>query len=306
MRVAVVDIGTNSTRLLVAEVGDGHVEELDRRTTVTRLGEGLEATGRLSDAAMERVSDALAELPRGDRRATAPSAWSRSRRAPCATPTTAPRSATRSSAASASTRARSRATRRRGSRSSARPPGGTAGAAHARHRHRRRQHRVRDRPRRRGSRLPRVDPHGLRAPHRAPPAPRPADAGRARPRSPRTRARSSRPTCRRTCASASSAGIAVAGTATSLAAIDQELDPYDPEQVHGYRLSLARCERARRRLAGLTVAERRERGGPAPRPRARRSSPAPRSCSSRCGRSASTPIEVSETDILHGAALAAK
>ncbi len=35
--------------------------ELDRRTTVTRLGEGLEATGRLSDDAMGRVSDALAE-----------------------------------------------------------------------------------------------------------------------------------------------------------------------------------------------------------------------------------------------------
>ena len=39
------------------------------------------------------------------------------------------------------------------------------------------------------------------------------------------------------------AGIAVAGTATSLAAIDQQLDPYDPERVHGYRLSRASCER---------------------------------------------------------------
>src|SRR4051794_738077 len=60
MRVAVVDIGTNSTRLLVAEVERGDVRELDRRTTVTRLGEGLEASGRLSDDAMARVSDALA------------------------------------------------------------------------------------------------------------------------------------------------------------------------------------------------------------------------------------------------------
>ncbi len=32
--------------------------------------------------------------------------------------------------------------------------------------------------------------------------------------------------------------IAVAGTATSAAAIDQELDPYDPERVHGYELLL--------------------------------------------------------------------
>ena len=61
MRVGVVDIGTNSTRLLVAEVDGGTLNELDRRTTVTRLGEGLEASGRLSDAAMARVSEALAD-----------------------------------------------------------------------------------------------------------------------------------------------------------------------------------------------------------------------------------------------------
>src|SRR5829696_4288307 len=60
MRVAVVDIGTNSTRLLVAELADGRLAELERRTTVTRLGEGLEVSGRLSDAAIKRVSDALA------------------------------------------------------------------------------------------------------------------------------------------------------------------------------------------------------------------------------------------------------
>src|SRR5215218_5039218 len=60
MRVGVVDIGTNSTRLLVAEVDAGALTELERRTTVTRLGEGLEASGRLSDAAIARVSDALA------------------------------------------------------------------------------------------------------------------------------------------------------------------------------------------------------------------------------------------------------
>ena len=39
MRVAAVDLGTNSTRLLVAEVEDGRVEELDRETVITRLGE---------------------------------------------------------------------------------------------------------------------------------------------------------------------------------------------------------------------------------------------------------------------------
>ena len=57
-RVAVVDIGTNSTRLLVAEV-DETVHELDRRTIVTRLGEGVDRTGRLGDAGIGRVLKAL-------------------------------------------------------------------------------------------------------------------------------------------------------------------------------------------------------------------------------------------------------
>jgi exopolyphosphatase/guanosine-5'-triphosphate,3'-diphosphate pyrophosphatase len=62
MRVAVVDIGTNSTRLLVADVGaDGSVTELERRSRVTRLGDGVDATGVLSAAAIERVLAALDE-----------------------------------------------------------------------------------------------------------------------------------------------------------------------------------------------------------------------------------------------------
>jgi exopolyphosphatase/guanosine-5'-triphosphate,3'-diphosphate pyrophosphatase len=58
-RVAVVDIGTNSTRLLVAEVGDGSLRELERDSIVTRLGQGVEATGRLGDEPMARVFAAL-------------------------------------------------------------------------------------------------------------------------------------------------------------------------------------------------------------------------------------------------------
>ena len=62
MRVSVVDLGTNSTRLLVAEVdGDGGVRELERRTKVTRLGHGLEATGALGEDAMGRVFATLDE-----------------------------------------------------------------------------------------------------------------------------------------------------------------------------------------------------------------------------------------------------
>ncbi len=59
-RVAVVDLGTNSTRLLVADVRDGAVEEHERRTIVTRLGQDVEATGRLAEEAIERVTEALA------------------------------------------------------------------------------------------------------------------------------------------------------------------------------------------------------------------------------------------------------
>jgi len=62
-RVAVVDIGTNSTRLLIADVdpGAGAVEEVDRRSIVTRLGEGVDATGALGDSPRERVFAVLEE-----------------------------------------------------------------------------------------------------------------------------------------------------------------------------------------------------------------------------------------------------
>jgi len=53
-------------------------------------------------------------------------------------------------------------------------------------------------------------------------------------------------------------GIAVAGTATSAAAIAQELDPYDPARVHRYRLELATVELLLARLADMDEARRRE------------------------------------------------
>ena len=52
-------------------------------------------------------------------------------------------------------------------------------------------------------------------------------------------------------------GIAVAGTATSAASIDQELDPYDPERVHGYRLELGTVELLLARLADMREEARR-------------------------------------------------
>jgi exopolyphosphatase / guanosine-5'-triphosphate,3'-diphosphate pyrophosphatase len=62
MRVAVIDIGTNSTRLLVADVADdGRLTERERRTKVTRLGDRLGETGVLGDDAMARVLDTLSD-----------------------------------------------------------------------------------------------------------------------------------------------------------------------------------------------------------------------------------------------------
>jgi exopolyphosphatase / guanosine-5'-triphosphate,3'-diphosphate pyrophosphatase len=60
MRIAVADLGTNSTRLLIADVEpDGRLTQLERLTTVTRLGEGVDAGGRLAPDAMGRVYAAL-------------------------------------------------------------------------------------------------------------------------------------------------------------------------------------------------------------------------------------------------------
>ncbi|HEY2161107.1 MAG TPA: Ppx/GppA family phosphatase, partial [Solirubrobacteraceae bacterium] len=52
--------------------------------------------------------------------------------------------------------------------------------------------------------------------------------------------------------------IGVAGTATSLAAISQRLEPYDPWKVHGYVISRAECERILETLAKLPLERRRE------------------------------------------------
>jgi exopolyphosphatase / guanosine-5'-triphosphate,3'-diphosphate pyrophosphatase len=58
-RVAVVDVGSNSTRLLIADVEDGHIAEVERRSTVTRLGRGVDLSGQLSDEAIEAACGAI-------------------------------------------------------------------------------------------------------------------------------------------------------------------------------------------------------------------------------------------------------
>src|SRR6202012_760215 len=58
-RVAVIDIGTNSTRLLIADVVDGRVTPVERRSTVTRLGRGVDLSGRLAAEAVEAACAAI-------------------------------------------------------------------------------------------------------------------------------------------------------------------------------------------------------------------------------------------------------
>jgi exopolyphosphatase/guanosine-5'-triphosphate,3'-diphosphate pyrophosphatase len=58
-RIAVVDLGSNSTRLLIADVAHGRVDEVERLLAITRLGAGVDARGTLQTSAIERVLDCL-------------------------------------------------------------------------------------------------------------------------------------------------------------------------------------------------------------------------------------------------------
>src|SRR5262245_52467328 len=60
-RVAVVDIGSNSTRLLVADVVGERVSEVERQSRVTRLGRGVDLSGQLSVEAIEAACRAIAD-----------------------------------------------------------------------------------------------------------------------------------------------------------------------------------------------------------------------------------------------------
>ena len=302
MRVAVVDIGTNSTRLLVADVGDNRLAELDRRTTVTRLGEGLEATGRLSDGAMGRVSAALADYRAAidrlgaDREvAVATSAMRDASNGPAFRDEIQSRFGLDARTISGDEEARltflgATAGRPTGAATLVIDIGGgsteyVTGEPGG------------DLDFHVSTRMGSVR-HTERHLHADPPtadelAALADDAGAIieaeLPADVRGRVE---------------AGIAVAGTATSLAAIDQELDPYAPTRVHGYLLPRRNCERLVRRLASLAVAERRQLTGLHP-------DRAPTIVAGAVILLESMrafgldELEVSENDILHGAALAA-
>ena len=258
MRVAVVDIGTNSTRLLIADVdGHGRVSELDRRSRVTRLGDGVDATGLLSDAAIERVLAALDEYSSVIDRFAAD--------ARPAVLTSAVRDAANGPEFVATVE------RRYGLEARAIPGseeaqltylGATSGRAHTDE-----------------SRTLVIDVGGgstelilgagraveffvslqagvVRQSERHlsedPPTLRELSALGADVSS--LIEREVPEAVRRSAAYA----IAVGGTATSCAAIDQALDPYDGSRVHGYRLELSTLKLLLARLASLDLAERRK------------------------------------------------
>jgi exopolyphosphatase / guanosine-5'-triphosphate,3'-diphosphate pyrophosphatase len=300
MRVAVVDIGTNSTRLLVAEVEQGDLRELERQTTVTRLGEGLEATGRLSDAAIGRVSDALASYREAIDRlgaervvAVATSAMRDAENGPDFRDEIQRRFGIDARTISGDEEARltflgATAGRDVGGETLVIDIGGGSTEY------------VTGRPgadpdfhvsTRMGS-VRHTERHLRGDPPTETELAALAEDARAIveadvPAEVRERV---------------GAGIAVAGTATSLAAIDQELDPYDPERVHGYRLSQASCERLLARLARLTVAERRDVAGLHP-DRAPTIVAGAGILLESMRAFGVDEVEVSERDILHGAAL---
>src|SRR5213592_2021666 len=63
-RVAAVDLGTNSTRLLVADIDNGRIRDLARETRVTRLGEGVDGRRRLLPLPIARVRNVLSDFRR--------------------------------------------------------------------------------------------------------------------------------------------------------------------------------------------------------------------------------------------------
>ena len=261
MRVGVVDIGTNSTRLLIADVEDGAIAERDRRSEVTRLGQGVDTSGRLADDAMERVFATLAAYRDALDAAGVPAD------ARIAVLTSAARDAAngadftqrvrddfgldaRTIAGEEEARLTYRGATHGRDPQDATPllvfdiGGGSTelivGAAGS------------DTPAFHVSLQAGVVRQTERHLHRDPPSPhelqRLADDVRA----------TIEAGVSADVRASARAAVGVAGTATSLGAIDQELDPYDPERVHGYVLERSEAELLLARLAQMPLAQRRD------------------------------------------------
>jgi exopolyphosphatase/guanosine-5'-triphosphate,3'-diphosphate pyrophosphatase len=261
MRVAVVDVGANSTRLLIADVEDGAVtDELERRSVVTRLGAGVDADGRLREDAMERVYSTLTDFRALIDRHHAATAL--------AVLTSAVRDAANGEEFAGAVEHRfglsphvltgdQEAQLSFLGATSDRDPsdrtptllvdigGGSTevviGAGREAEFHVSNQVGV----------VRQTERHI----HTDPPTDAELEAVR---EDAQEVLRRGVPADRR---DGVKRAIAVAGTATSLAAIAQELDPYDPEKVHGYVLTRAESEAILGRLASMPLAERRQIAG---------------------------------------------
>jgi exopolyphosphatase/guanosine-5'-triphosphate,3'-diphosphate pyrophosphatase len=302
-RIAVVDIGTNSTRLLIADVDPATraVTEVERRTTVTRLGQGVDRTGALHPEAIERVKAAVAEYRRliddNDVDATTGVLTSAVRDARNGAEfTTAINDAYNINAKTITGDEEARLTYL----------GATDGRIDA------------DGTKRvvidvGGGSTELVVGHGAEVDFHVS-----TQAGVVRQTERFIRSDPPRPeelqqlqaeaeeifegAVPETTRAQVTSGIAVAGTATSCASILQELDPYDPAKVHGFRLLRAQGEMLLSRLAAMTTEQRRHVTGLHP-------DRAPAIVAGvillieamRCFDLAE--VEVSEHDILRGAAL---
>ena len=257
MRIAVVDLGTNTTRLLVADVLDGRVEELARRNTVTRLGEAVDSGGRLIEPAMARVFDAVASYRETIDELNADRT--------VAVATSAVRDAENGREFRGELRERfgidthiitgdEEARLTFGGATAEREPGGDpllvldigGGSTEFV------VGRAGEEPEFHVSTQAGSVRQTERHIHSDPPAQAEVDELH---RDVRAIIEASVPANVR---GGVRDGVAVAGTPTSLAAIDQRLDPYDSSRVHGYRLDLAACERMLEMLASVPEPERRE------------------------------------------------
>jgi exopolyphosphatase/guanosine-5'-triphosphate,3'-diphosphate pyrophosphatase len=256
-RVAVVDIGTNSTRLLIADVGpDGSVLERRRESRVTRLGEGVDATGRLQPGAIDRVCAALddyARLISGDRAGPATAVLTSAVRDAVNGPEFVAHVADRYQLDARLLPGDQEARLTYLGATSDRDPddpaatlvidigGGSTELIHGT------GHRAAFHVSLQAGVVRQTERHLTRDP------PTPAQLRALRADVRRLIERSVPPADRRIPRRA----IAVAGTATSCAAIDQGLHPYDPARVHGYPVELSTCRLLLARLAGLGLADRR-------------------------------------------------
>src|SRR6056297_1031755 len=62
MKKAVIEIGTNSTRMLIAEMKDDEINVIKKDLITTRMGEGVDSTQHLNEKAMKRGLEALKEF----------------------------------------------------------------------------------------------------------------------------------------------------------------------------------------------------------------------------------------------------